>query len=193
MLARLTGVMLGAALALGGAARAEVGDDGLHIAPWIEETFLDLREDLAEANANGQRLMVMIEQRGCIYCSRMHEEVWVQPDILQMLEEDFYVLRINMHGSTEVTDFDGETMEEREIARRWRNLFTPTILFFPEEVPEGVTGIEAAAVVMPGAFGRWTTFNMLNWVLEEGYNGDEDFQRYHARMFAEQAAAGATE
>ena len=193
MFARLTGVMLGAALALTGAARAEVGDDGLHIAPWIEETFLDLREDLAEANANGQRLMVMIEQRGCIYCSRMHEEVWVEPDILQMLEEDFYVLRINMHGSTEVTDFDGETMEEREIARRWRNLFTPTILFFPEEVPEGVTGIEAAAVVMPGAFGRWTTFNMLNWVLQEGYNGEEDFQRYHARMFAEQAAAGATE
>ena len=46
---------------------------------------------------------------------------------------------------------------------------------------------------MPGAFGRWTTFNMLNWVLEEGYDGDEDFQRYHARMFADQAAAGATE
>jgi thioredoxin-related protein len=193
MFARLTGVLLGAALALGGAAQAEVGDDGLHVAPWIEETFLDLREDLAEANANGQRLMIMIEQRGCIYCSRMHEEVWVEPDILQMLEEDFYVLRINMHGSTEVTDFDGETMEEREIARRWRNLFTPTILFFPEDVPEGVTGIEAASVVMPGAFGRWTTFNMLNWVLEEGYEGEEDFQRYHARMFATQAAAGATE
>jgi hypothetical protein len=66
-------------------------------------------------------------------------------------------------------------------------------LFFPEDVPEGVTGIEAAAVVMPGAFGRWTTFNMLNWVLEKGYEGDEDFQRYHARMFAAQAAAGATE
>ncbi|WP_416916087.1 MAG: thioredoxin family protein [Roseicyclus sp.] len=193
MFARLTGLVLGVTLALGGAARAEVGDDGLHIAPWIEETFLDLREDLAEATANGQRLMIMIEQRGCIYCSRMHEEVWVEPDILRMLEEDFYVLRINMHGSTEVTDFDGETMEEREIARRWRNLFTPTILFFPEDVPEGVTGIEAAAVVMPGAFGRWTTFNMLNWVLEEGYEGEEDFQRYHARMFAEQAAAGATE
>jgi thioredoxin-related protein len=182
-----------ATLAMGAAAQAEVGDDGLHIAPWIEDTFLDLREDLGDATANGQRLMVMIEQRGCIYCSRMHEEVWVEPDILSMLEDDFYVVRINMHGSTEVIDFDGEAMEEREIARRWRNLFTPTILFFPEQVPEGVTGIEAAAVVMPGAFGRWTTFNLLNWVLENGYDGEEDFQRYHARMFADQAAQGATE
>lgn len=193
MFARLTGMIAAATLALGAAAQAEVGDDGLHIAPWIEETFLVLREDLADASANGQRLMVIIEQRGCIYCQTMHEEVWVQPDILQMLEEDFYVVRINMHGSTEVTDFDGEVMEEREIARRWRNMFTPTILFFPEEVPEDMTGIEAAAVVMPGAFGRWTTFNMLNWVLEKGYEGEEDFQRYHARMFAEQAAQGATE
>ncbi|PWK62285.1 thioredoxin family protein [Roseicyclus mahoneyensis] len=192
MFARLTGMIAAGMLTLG-AAQAEVGDDGLHIAPWIEETFLDLREDLAEATANNQRLMVLIEQRGCIYCTRMHEEVWVIPDILQMLEAEFYIIRINMHGSTEVTDFDGEVMEERQIARRWRNMFTPTILFFPEEVPEGVTGIEAAAVVMPGAFGRWTTFNMLNWVLERGYAGEEDFQRYHARMFAEQAAAGATE
>jgi thioredoxin-related protein len=192
MFARLTGMIAAALLTLG-AAQAEVGDDGLHVAPWIEDTFLDLREDLADATANDQRLMVIIEQRGCIYCSRMHEEVWVVPDILQMLEEDFYVVRINMHGSTEVTDFDGEVMEERELARRWRNMFTPTILFFPEEVPEEVTGIEAAAVVMPGAFGRWTTFNMLNWVLENGYEGEEDFQRYHARMFADQAAQGGSE
>ena len=168
MFTRLTGWITAAAFALATPALAEIGDDGLHIAPWINDTFLDLREDLADANAQGRRLVVIIEQRGCIYCSKMHEEVWIVPDILQMLEEDFYFVRINMHGSTEVTDFDGEMMEERQIARRWRNLFTPTILFFPEDVPEDVTGIEAAAVVMPGAFGRWTTFNMLNWVLEKG-------------------------
>lgn len=193
MFARLTGLIFAATLALSGVARAELGDDGLHIAPWLNQTFMDLREDLGDANAQGKRLAVIIEQRGCIYCSRMHEEVWVEPDIMRLLEEEFFFIRINMHGSTEVTDFDGETMEEREIARRWRNLFTPTILFFPEDVPEDVTGIEAAAVVMPGAFGRWTTFNMLNWVLEKGYEGEEDFQRYHARMFADQAAAGAME
>lgn len=193
MFARLTGMIMGATLALSGAAWAELGDDGLHVAPWLNQTFMDLREDLGDATAQGKRFAVIIEQRGCIYCSRMHEQVWIEPDILRMLEEDFFFVRINMHGSTEVTDFDGETMEERQIARRWRNLFTPTILFFPEDVPEGLSGIEAAAVVMPGAFGRWTTFNMLNWVLEKGYDGDEDFQRYHARVFADQATAGATE
>ena len=39
---------------------------------------------------------------------------------------------------------------------------------------------------MPGAFGKYTTFNMLNFVLEKGYNNNEHFQKYHARKFAEQ-------
>ena len=30
---------------------AEMGDDGLHKAPWMQDTFRDLNEDLAEARA----------------------------------------------------------------------------------------------------------------------------------------------
>ena len=39
---------------------AEMGDDGLHKAPWMRDTFKDLSEDLADANAEGKRLMVII-------------------------------------------------------------------------------------------------------------------------------------
>ena len=46
-----------------GAVHAEVGDDGLHKSPWMRDTFKDLSEDLAEANTEGKRLMVIIEQR----------------------------------------------------------------------------------------------------------------------------------
>jgi hypothetical protein len=28
---------------------------------------------------------------------------------------------------------------------------------------------------------------MLNWIVEKGYEGDENFQKYHARKFAEQS------
>jgi thioredoxin-related protein len=186
------------ALALGGllfcatvpAASAEVGDDGLHVVPWIETTFLDLREDLADANAAGQRLLVMVEQRGCIYCTHMHEEVYPTEVIEALLTDAFYVVRINMHGSAEVIDFDGEAMEERDLARRWRNMFTPTLMFFPEEVEAGLTGAEATVAMMPGAFGVGTLHDLMNWVLAHGYDGEEDFQRYHARMISERAATG---
>jgi len=166
------------------AVASELGDDGLHKAPWMRDTFKDLREDLEEANAEGKRLMVIIEQRGCIYCKKMHEEVFVDPDIEDLLKDRFFVIQINMFGDVEVTDFDGTTLPEKEMVRRWGALFTPTIYFFPEDVPQDVTAAQAAVATMPGAFGRGTTFDMLNWVLEKGYEGDEPFQKYHARMIA---------
>ena len=168
------------------AVAAELGDDGLHKTPWMRDTFKDLSEDLAEANAEGKRLMVMIEQRGCIYCTKMHEEVFVVPEIAQYIEDNFFVVQINMFGDVEVTDFDGTAMPEKDIVKRWGALFTPSIYFFPQEVADDVMAPQAAVANMPGAFGRWTTFNMLNWVVEEGYDGDESFQRYHARKFEEQ-------
>lgn len=39
---------------------------------------------------------------------------------------------------------------------------------------------------MPGAFGKSTTRHMMEWVLEEGYLGDENFQKYHARKLNEE-------
>jgi thioredoxin-related protein len=166
---------------------AEMGDDGLHKAPWMRETFKDLSEDLADANAEGKRLMVIIEQRGCIYCKKMYEEVFPIAKIANYIEENFFVVQINMFGDVEVTDFDGTILPEKEMVRRWGALFTPSILFFPEEVGGDVSANQAAVASMPGAFGKHTTFNMLNWVVEHGYEGEESFQKYHARKFSEQS------
>ena len=163
-----------------------LGDDGLHKADWMQETFKDLREDLAEANGQGKRLMVIIEQRGCIYCTKMHEEVFSVPEIDAFIAENFFVVQLNMFGDVEVTDFDGTVLPEKDMVRRWNVLFTPMLIFYPTQVGEGVSGLDASVAAMPGAFGRWTTFNLLNWIVEEGYEGDEPFQKYHARRIEEQ-------
>ncbi len=165
---------------------ATLGDDGLHKTDWMRDTFKDLREDLEEANAEGKRLMVIIEQRGCIYCTKMHEEVFPNPEITAALNDNFFVVQINMFGDVEVTDFDGTTLPEKDMVRRWNALFTPTMMFFPQEVGEDQTANQAAVAIMPGAFGRWTTLNLLNWINEELYLGDEPFQKYHARIIQEQ-------
>ena len=165
---------------------AEMGDDGLHKAPWMRDTFKDLSEDLSEANAEGKRLMVIIEQRGCIYCKKMHEEVFVVPEVEKYLEDNFFVVQINMFGDVEVTDFDGTALPEKDMVKRWGALFTPNIYFFPEEVGDDVTAAQAAVANMPGAFSANTTLHLLNWVVEKGYDGDEPFQKYHARKLEEQ-------
>jgi len=165
----------------------EIGDDGLHKAVWMRDTFKDLREDLAEANAEGKRLAIMIEQRGCIYCARMHEDVFSREDISSYIDENFFVVQLNLHGDLDVVDFDGDVLTEKSAARKWGLLFTPTILFLPEEVAEGDSAQRAAVAVMPGAFGAGTTLDLFTWVLEKRYalDSDEDFQRYHARRIQE--------
>jgi len=165
---------------------AELGDDGLHKAAWMPDAFKDLSEDLEEANAEGKRLMIMVEQRGCIYCKKMHEEVFVVPEVAQYIEDNFFVVQINMFGDVEVTDFDGTTLPEKDMVKRWGALFTPSIYFIAEDVGDAGVATQAAVATMPGAFGRWTTLNMLTWVVEKGYDGDEPFQKYHARKFEEQ-------
>nr|WP_254694273.1 thioredoxin family protein [Sulfitobacter sp. SK012] len=163
----------------------EVGDDGLHKAPWMRDTFKDLAEDLEEANAEGKRLIVMIEQRGCIYCKKMHEEVFPIDEIASFIGDNYFVVQVNMFGDVEVTDFDGTTLPEKDMVKKWGALFTPMVLFFPEEVGPDISAMQAAVAKMPGAFGQHTTYNMLNWVVEKGYDGDESFQKYHARKFAD--------
>ena len=173
------------------AAGATVGDDGLHIQPWIRDTFKDLQEDLDEANAEGKRLAIFFEQRGCIYCTKMHESVYPDPELSDYIDENFFVIQLNLHGDLEVVDFDGDTLTEKQIARKWGILFTPSVIFLPEEVEEGKTAIQSAVAMMPGAFGRGTTLDMFTWVNEKRYalDSDEDFQRYHARRINERRAA----
>lgn len=159
---------------------APVGDDGLHKPDWLRDTFKDLREDLEEANAEGKRLLITIEQRGCIYCAKMHEEVFPDPAIDALIRDHYFVVQINMFGDVEVTDFDGTTLSEKAMATRWGAMFTPTLIFLPEEVPEGKTAAESAVAMMPGAFGKGTTEALLTWVKDRGYESGEHFQKFLA-------------
>lgn len=163
---------------------AELGEDGLHKQPWMQTTFKDMAEDLDSAAGEGKRLMIIFEQRGCIYCEKMHQEVFSDPEVAEYISENFYVVQMNLFGDEEVTDFDGEALPEKEMAVRWGVVFTPTILFIPDEAPDGPAGAAAVATV-PGAFGKLTTLHMLQWVREKGYEGDEHFQKYHARKIGE--------
>jgi len=170
-------------------AAAELGDDGLHKPDWLRVTFKDLQEDFADAQAEGKRLVLMVEQRGCIYCTEMHEKTFPDERIEALLREDFFPVQLNLHGDTEIVDTDGEALSEKAAARKWGVMFTPTIIFLPPEIDDTKPAVAQAVAVMPGAFGPGTTLDMLTWVKEERYldQSEEDFQRYHARRIRERA------
>lgn len=168
-------------------ATAEVGEDGLHKKDWFAVTFKDVAEDIEDAQSQGKRLAMIFEQRGCIYCKSLHEGPLSDPEVADFIKENFVVVQYNLFGDEEVTDLDGTALPEKEMAKRWGVVFTPTILFMPEQVPEGDNAGAASVATMPGAFGKWTTLNMFAWVKEKGYASDEHFQKYHARRFLEQS------
>lgn len=169
---------------------AEIGEDGLHKQDWFALTFRDVAEDIETAKEEGKRLVMVFEQRGCIYCAKMHEDLLSDPEVSDFIKANFKVVQYNMFGDEEVTDLDGDVLTEKTAARKWGYVFTPTLVFLPEQAPEGKTVAEAAVATMPGAFGKWTFLNMFKWVAEKGYESDEHFQKYHARIINELRAEG---
>ncbi|MCB1357641.1 MAG: thioredoxin family protein [Maritimibacter sp.] len=160
-------------------AEIPIGEDGLHKPDWVRETFLDLRDDLAEANQEGKRLLIIAEQRGCIYCKKMHEEVFPIASIDKLIRENFFVVQINIYGDKEVTDFDGTTLSEKDMAVRWGVIFTPTMLFMPEDVPEDVIAPRGAVAFLPGAFEPRMAHALFTWIKDKAYLTEPQLQRYY--------------
>lgn len=109
------------------------GPHAIEIPRWFKETFLDFREDIAEAAAEGKRLMVYFGQDGCPYCQRLMRVNFSQKDIVEKTRRHFNAVAINMWGDREVTWTDGKARSEKEFAAVLKVQFTPTLLFFDEK------------------------------------------------------------
>ena len=158
---------------------AKINADGLHTQPWFMETFMDLREDHAELTAQKKHFAIFFEQKGCPYCAAMHEKNLSQAYISDYIRKNFGVLQINLFGAKEVTDFDGKTMEERNLARRWGILFTPTIVFIRPNLEglDGLNGKQLQIARMPGYFKRFHFITFFEYIAGDHYK-TIDFQRF---------------
>ncbi|WP_135465722.1 thioredoxin family protein [Crenalkalicoccus roseus] len=149
---------------------------------WFAETFLNLPEDLEEARAAGLRLGVVFEQRGCPYCHEMHTDHLAQPGIEGFIRPRFRLIQLDLHGARPVTDLDGEVLEERALARKWRVTFTPTIVFLPEAPPPAPRpGHEAEVARMHGLLRKPEFLGLFTYVAERGYADGTPFRTWWRR------------
>lgn len=147
-----------------------VSDDGLYTQPWFKhQSFLELKEDLAEATAEGKLLAILWEQKGCPYCREMHRVNFAKPEIVDYVRSNYDIIQLNLWGDRKVTDFGGQVLGEKKLARKWNVRFTPTIVFFDR------TGAEVFR--MPGYFKPFHFLGMLKYVVSGGYE-DTGFQRW---------------
>jgi thioredoxin-related protein len=166
-------------------------DNGLYHQSWFHLSFLNLKDDFAEAKTAGKRFAVIFEQRGCPYCIKLHTEVLPQRYINDYVRENFTVLQLDIWGAREVVDFDGKVLSERELAERWGVIFTPTVVFFKDDLTgfEGKWGRELEAIErLQLSFGRDTFYDLFVWVRMKRYERDKSFQRFHISRIAEREA-----
>ena len=154
-------------------------DEGLYKEPWFLDSFMVLAEDLAAADKQGKRFVIMWELKGCPYCKETHFVNFARPDIADYVKTNFEVLQLNIIGSRKVTDFDGEELSEKALAAKYGVRFTPTFQFFPEQAASLKTIEPAkrevsrlAGYMRPGDF-----LAMFRYVREKAYQS-KSFRDY---------------
>jgi len=100
---------------------------------WFKKSFLDLRDDVKEAAANGRRVMLYVYQDGCPYCNKLVDYNFAQKDIYDTTRKYFDVIALNLWGDSEVTTIAGEHTTEKEFAKSIGVKYTPTLVFLDEQ------------------------------------------------------------
>lgn len=116
---------------------------------WFVESFLDVREDAAEAARDGRRLMFYFMQDGCPYCKQLVSVNFRDEKIVQKMRRHFVPVTINIWGDREVTAADGRRMPEKRFATELKVQFTPTLVFFDEK---GAVAHRINGYLPPGEF-----------------------------------------
>ena len=98
---------------------------------WFKESFLDLPDDIAEADTAGKRgIIVYFGQKRCAYCKRLMAVNFGQPDIVAYTRRHFDVVPIDIWSTEEMTDAGGQSLTAREFALRENTNFTPSLIFY---------------------------------------------------------------
>jgi thioredoxin-related protein len=170
----------------------EPNSGGVHTQPWFLNTFLNLREDSEEAASEGKKLVIFWEQKGCPYCREIHRKNLRIPEVVNYIRKNFNVVQLNLWGDKEVTDFDGEVTTEKDLAKKYRVQFTPTLQFFSDKAHLGPKKPGHDLEVWR-LMGYWKPFHFLNsfaYVHEKGYVKEPSFQRWLQALSREMQAEG---
>lgn len=99
---------------------------------WFKDSFLDLADDIQEAQEEGKKLLIYYHQAGCPYCFNLVQQTFLDPVLSQYVQKHFDLVALDLWGDREVTLADGSVISEKELAIKWKIQYTPTLLFFSD-------------------------------------------------------------
>ena len=149
--------------------------------PFFKDSFLNLKDDLNEANKAGHVLVLFFEQDGCPYCAEIHKVHFADKKIVELIKKRFDVVQLDIWGGREVTDFAGKTVSEKQLARNLKIQFSPMVSFIG---PDGKEIFRMAGYYKPHLFKA-----ALDYVADGDYK-KISFREYAAKHAPEEAKAG---
>ena len=143
---------------LSGAAAQVASPHAIDIPRWFTETFLDFKEDVAEAARDNKRVLVYFGQDGCPYCKALMKANFGPGATADKTQRHFVAIALNIWGDREVTWLDGRRTTEKALARTLGVQFTPTLLFLETD---GRLALRLDGYQAPERFAR-----ILDYVIE---------------------------
>ena len=120
----------------------------MHETPnWFKESFLDIAEDVEEAQENNKHIMLFMDLDGCPYCTKMlNENFFEKNKTSDFIKKYFDVININVKGSREIVWDEDTTLTEKQLAQKLKVQYSPTILFFDydKKVVSRINGYRSA-------------------------------------------------
>jgi thioredoxin-related protein len=177
---RILLVAAAAALLTGPSQAAEGFDDSvietIAYPDWFKESFLDLRDDLAEAREAGKDgLFLFFSTQGCSYCHLFIVTSLADPAIAARLQAHFDSIGLEIFDDAELTDLAGNRTRVKHFALEQGVEFAPTLLFFDGD---GRAVLRLTGYYDPERFGL-----ALDYVIGRHYQ-DEPFRGWMARQAA---------
>lgn len=159
-------------------------DDGRYTQPWFLTSFLILKDDLTDSAAQNKRLALMWDQVGCPYCKEMERVNLADPRVNRFIRERFNIIQLDFNGLRDVTDFDGQVLAEKDLARKYGVIGTPTIQFLPPsaaavaaKIGTGKSGRAIEVARMPGYLQPGLFEAMFAFVYDRAYE-HQTFRQY---------------
>ena len=150
----------------------------LSLPAWFKLSFLDLREDLADARQENRGLIIYFGRHDCAYCKALLEKNWGRDDIKAYTQRYFDVIAIDVLGQRQLTDPQGKEMSEKAYAAQHKANFTPTLHIYDRQ---GKLALKLTGYRPPYQFKAALEF------VADNHHLQESFTDYFAR--AEQATS----
>ena len=97
---------------------------------FFEQSFGDYSEELDRAKEENKKgIFIFFEMDECPFCARMKSTILNQQKVQHYYKQHFLSFMLDIEGDVEVTDFSGDTMKQKDFARKYRVRATPMMIF----------------------------------------------------------------